>query len=199
MYLLLGLCPCGHISNLITARLPHPDCSWLVLWNAMGLKWSQSPERTHASLLCSTTWSRVILYHFWCCLDDLSTIDDYSKSRPTYILIRLNLIKNFYLASMDVCLLFLASSDKEVGRQVFELWANFPDLLNLGPQLWDGDLWSWQCCRQPLSGHQGEHRATTPRNQSCPLKHHQDPHGIQRIALLSIFRGSGCQDHPSFS
>ena len=36
---------------------------------------------------------------------------------------------------MGVCLLFLASLDKEVGRQIFELWANFPDLLNLGPQL----------------------------------------------------------------
>ena len=36
---------------------------------------------------------------------------------------------------MDVLLLFLARSDKEVGRQIFELWANFPDLLNLGPQL----------------------------------------------------------------
>ena len=36
---------------------------------------------------------------------------------------------------MGVRLLFLASSDKEVERQIFELWANFPDLLNLGPQL----------------------------------------------------------------
>lgn len=38
---------------------------------------------------------------------------------------------------MDEVLLFLARSDKDVWRQISELWANFSDLLNPGPLLWE--------------------------------------------------------------
>lgn len=47
---------------------------------------------------------------------------------------------------MNVVLLFLARPDKDVKRQISELWANFPDLLNPSPcsetEIYDFDILS---------------------------------------------------------